>query len=206
MEKDRDDIGIGVDSGLQLRLNTGCLRHDAKMSRFLGQEEQIMGQEEQNVGAGGAKRGAGEQNVEQGEQHGGRGQKVMKIPSIFLYIKFLLTLLEKEKWANKWGRDIDHFDHHPYSSNLSTKLLAFPSGRIFWEHSSYVSQQQALGTHPCTSIPDMFGGHVQACMPLWDWVFPQPKNRSTIGCCPGIPPTFPGSGIPSMLSMPSDTF
>ena len=50
MEQDRDDIGIGMDPGLQLRLNTGYLFHDAKMDRFLGQEEQIVGQEEQNMG------------------------------------------------------------------------------------------------------------------------------------------------------------
>ena len=50
MEQDRDDIGIGMDSGLRLRLHTGCLFHDAKMSRFLGQKEQIVGKEEQNLG------------------------------------------------------------------------------------------------------------------------------------------------------------
>ena len=75
MEKDRDDIGIGVDSGLQLRLHTGCLLHDAKMSRFLGQEEQIMGQEEQNVGAGGAKRGAGGAKCGAGGATWGQGTK-----------------------------------------------------------------------------------------------------------------------------------
>ena len=50
MEQDRDDIGIGMDPGLQLRPHTRCLFHDAKMSRFLGQEEQIVWQEEQNMG------------------------------------------------------------------------------------------------------------------------------------------------------------
>ena len=65
MEQDRDDIGIGMDCGLRSRLQTGCLLDDAKMSRFLGQEEQIVGQEEKNVvqgeqnwGGGGIKMGA----------------------------------------------------------------------------------------------------------------------------------------------------
>ena len=48
--------------------------------------------------------------------------------------------------------------------------------------------------------------HVQACMPLWDWIFPQPKIKSIIGCCSGIPPRFSGCGIPSMFPIPSDTF
>ena len=65
MGQDRDDIGIGMDSGLRLRLHTGCLFHDANMSRFLGQEEQIVGPEEQNVGQE-------EQNVVQGEKNVGR--------------------------------------------------------------------------------------------------------------------------------------
>ena len=47
---------------------------------------------------------------------------------------------------------------------------------------------------------------LQACMPLWDWVFPQPKKRKIIGCCSGKSPTCPGCGIPSILTMPSDTF
>ena len=85
MEQDRDDIGIGMDSGLRLRLHTGCLYHDAKMSRFLGEKEQIVGQEEQNVGKEEQNVVQGEQNVGQGEQHWGRGRKVIQISSIILY-------------------------------------------------------------------------------------------------------------------------
>ena len=75
MEKDRDDIGIRMDSGLRLRLHTRCLLHDAKMSISLGEEEQIMGQEEQNVGAGGAKRGAGRAKCGAGGATWGQGTK-----------------------------------------------------------------------------------------------------------------------------------
>ena len=107
-------------------------------------------------------------------------------------------MLEKSKMSKKWGRDIDPSVILGNSSNLSTRLLALPSGRIFLEHSTYVSHQQALGSHPCTGIPDMFpmssditgmpfdipdmlptpSMYAQIRLSQWAWDFPRPKNRS----------------------------
>ena len=124
---------------------------------------------------------------------------------------------------------------------LTLDLCPWPLNFDIWPW--HFALDQALETHPCTGIPNMFltplafqacfpwgrtiigcsstipgllsgmpGGfpapsrHAQACMPLWDWVFPQPKKKKIIGCCSGIPPTCPSCGIPSMLPMPSDTF
>ena len=79
---------------------------------------------------------------------------------------------------------------------ISPWLLALLSGRLFLEHSTYVSHQQALGSHPCTGIPDMFpissdildmpfdipdmfpmpSRHAQICLSQWAWDFPRPEN------------------------------
>ena len=55
---------------LGLHIPTG--HAPAKMSRYLGQEEQIMGQGEQIMGQEEQNVGQGEQNVGQGEQKWGR--------------------------------------------------------------------------------------------------------------------------------------
>ena len=150
-------------------------------------------------GAGGAKRGAGGAKCGPGGSNmEGRGRKVMKIPSIVLYKispNFAWKKVKRAKmgqghWLSlETGRispqDCWHFQVEGFSGNIPHMFLI-----------SLHSHSQALAFHACFSRP----WHSRHIYQRWA------KNRTIIGCCSGIPPSFPGCGFPSMLPMPSDTF